>query len=70
MTSVRLVSAMVICVTFGVVLAITVTHEHHRHPRSAPLPDWRGALGSALVDAGVMVGAVVLTALAILLRNF
>jgi hypothetical protein len=70
MTSVRLVSAMVICVTFGVVLAITVAHERRRHARSAPpSPDWRGALGNGLVEASVMVGAVALTALAIFLRN-
>jgi hypothetical protein len=74
MTSVRLMSAIVVCVTFGGVLAITVAHERRRRATSAlPLPDWRTdwrtTLGNALVEAVVMIGAVAIAVAAIVMRN-
>jgi hypothetical protein len=65
-----LMTAMVFSGAFGGVLALAVGHERLRRNPSAPqLPDWRTALGNALVEAVVMVGALAVVFAAIAMRS-
>jgi hypothetical protein len=69
MTSVRLASAIVVCLTFALALGIAATHDRRRRgPSPLPSTDWRAALGNALVEAVVMASALGLAAVAIAMR--
>jgi hypothetical protein len=63
--------AIVLCTTFGLVLWVTVRHERQRRgaPALSEPRDFRTALGDALVEGLVMMGAVVVVIAAVVMRN-
>ena len=70
MLPIGVVTAMVFCTTFGGVLAGSVVHDRmRRNSTAAPLPDWRTALGNALVEGVVMMAALAVALAAIIMRN-
>jgi hypothetical protein len=70
MLPIGLLTAIVFCATFGGVLAGVVVHDRQRRRTTAgPVPDWRAALGNALVETVVMVGALVVAFVAVIMRG-
>jgi hypothetical protein len=63
--------AILLCCAFGLVLFMTARNERRRGDASAPTArrDLRTALGNALVEGVVMIGAVLVTIVAVMMRK-